>query len=62
MQTEAPKEFWVHCGSCSHAWVAAYAPMEAVRFARCLKRATCASCGETRKLFTGKGEPKCATP
>lgn len=45
------KPLWVHCGKCSHGWVAAYLPLPVTVFAK-LGRAPCPMCG-WKHIFVG---------
>lgn len=48
---EKRRPTWAECGKCRYRWIAAFVPMPADLFAKVCKRATCASCGETRRLY-----------
>lgn len=44
---EANVPFWAHCESCDVDWIAAYAPMEAAKFAKIAQaHSTCLRCGK----------------
>lgn len=48
---------WIFCRTCGYEWIVAFYPMPLGTFARCLKRATCARCGEIRKLYLRQTPP-----
>lgn len=47
---ESRKAAWALCRheSCGHRWVVVYLPMDLMRAATAMKRATCPMCGDTR--------------
>lgn len=47
---KVPEPFWVHCGKCSHEWVAAYLPMPIKVFVK-LGKAPCPMCGANKVLI-----------
>jgi hypothetical protein len=55
MTMNGSTDFWVHCGECGHAWVAAILPMAVDDFARVANRATCPR-GHRAKVYCGKGD------
>jgi hypothetical protein len=55
---EPRKPFWAKCGSCSHCWPAAYAPMEVMAFARTVKAARCPMCGGKKILVAKQDDGK----
>lgn len=48
------KPMFAKCGACEHIWAIVYMPMEATLAARCMKRATCPSCGEIKNIGIAK--------
>lgn len=47
---EQKTPFWVRCVN-GHRWVAVYLPMEAIKAAKAMQRATCPHCGESKKIY-----------
>ena len=49
------KAAWALCRheSCGHRWVVVYLPMDLIKAATAMKRATCPMCGDTRPLAFG---------
>lgn len=44
--------FWVRCVKCSHAWAAAYLPMEVRKFSAIVKgNSTCPMCGAKKPVI-----------
>jgi hypothetical protein len=42
---------YAECGACQHVWPVVYLPMELRKAATVAKRAACAKCGETKKVY-----------
>lgn len=54
MSGEPRKPFWVKCSACQHIWAAAYAPMEASKFAKAIN-SCCPNCAQGPKgIFIAK--------
>jgi hypothetical protein len=53
--TPARKAVWALCRheSCAHRWVVAYLPMDMMKAAKAMQRATCPMCGDTRPYSCG---------
>ncbi|NML88725.1 hypothetical protein HHL26_06545 [Sphingobium sp. TB-6] len=58
------KAAWALCRheSCGHRWVVVYLPMDLIKAATAMKRATCPMCGDTRPFAYAPPVDKSAEP